>query len=249
MAWLTAKTNGLDDVALEILEAAGLDENDVDDVPSFGMSTLKPPPVVTATTDLNWPLLSTGESFFDRALANGGLDGGDVPYTNGYDTAGTTASAALDSWAREEEAHDELVPEEGGWELDAGVEEAQPEEKEDDFVDAEVELGAGAAPGVSESELWTRNSPFAGDHVAGGSFDSAMQVSGPFECSKYVLLISSSSYSIVNLELSTSPSSSLCSSRITVLHMRTSLLSRLYHHCSFTFGAILKSPPRVACSP
>ena len=35
LAYLTAKSNGLDDVALEILETAGLSEADVDDVPAF----------------------------------------------------------------------------------------------------------------------------------------------------------------------------------------------------------------------
>ena len=99
MAYLTAKTNGLDDVALDILEAAGLTEADVDDVPSFGKSTLAPPPVVSETTSFNWPSLATGESFFDKALANGNLEGGDVPYLNGVD-GGAAASAALDEWAR-----------------------------------------------------------------------------------------------------------------------------------------------------
>jgi coatomer subunit alpha len=37
-------------------------------------------------------------------------------------------------------------------------------------------MGAGATSGVSESDLWIRNSPFAGDHVAAGSSDTAMQV-------------------------------------------------------------------------
>ena len=91
LAYLTAKTNGLDDVALEILEAAGLSEADVDDVPAYGTSTLKPPPVITTTTDLNWPSISTGESFFDRALANGNPGNGDAPYLNGHDTAGAAA--------------------------------------------------------------------------------------------------------------------------------------------------------------
>jgi len=53
LAYLTAKTNGLDELAAEILEAAGLTEADVDDVPTFGVSTLKPPPVVTSTTNIN----------------------------------------------------------------------------------------------------------------------------------------------------------------------------------------------------
>lgn len=185
LAYLTAKTNGLDDVALEILEAAGLTEADVDDIPTFPQSTLKPPPVVTPTTTLNWPSLSTGESFFDRALANGGLENGgaDVPgYVNGYDGTGAGASNALDEWAREEERQEELDVEEDEWGLDGGADEGGEKavDEEDGDVEGEVEpeaeLGAGASPGLSEAEHWARNSPFAGDHVAGGSFDTAMQV-------------------------------------------------------------------------
>ncbi len=175
MAYLTAKTNGLHDVALEILETAGLTEADVDDVPSFGQSTLKPPAVVTPTVNLNWPTLSTGESFFDKALANGNLEGGDdIPHLNGID-GGAAASAALDDWAKDEEAGEDIAAEEGAWDLDA--EEAVEPEQEEEAVEEEVDLGAGATPGVSETELWTRNSPFAADHVAAGSFDTAMQVS------------------------------------------------------------------------
>ena len=175
LAYLTAKTNGLDDVALEILEAAGLTEADVDDVPDFGTSSLKPPPVVTKTTDLNWPSVSTAESFFDRALANGNLEGGaDMPYVNGHDAAGAAASSALDAWAKEEE-EENLEVEEDGWDLDAAAEEAQPEAAEEEFEE-EAELAAGASAGVDETELWSRNSPFAGDHVAAGSLESAMQV-------------------------------------------------------------------------
>ena len=178
LAYLTAKTNGLEDLAAEILEAAGLTEADVDDIPSYGPSTLTPPPVITPTTDLNWPSQSTGESFFDRALANGNLEnGGEAPYVNGFDATGAAASAALDDWARDEEVHEDLEPEEGAWDLDA-EEEAEPDvEKEEELPEAEADLGAGAAPGVSETELWVRNSPFAADHVAAGSFDTAMQVS------------------------------------------------------------------------
>jgi coatomer protein complex subunit alpha (xenin) len=36
LAYLTAKMTGLDELAVEILEAAGLTEADVDDVPTFG---------------------------------------------------------------------------------------------------------------------------------------------------------------------------------------------------------------------
>ncbi|KAI0918559.1 hypothetical protein AcV5_002514 [Taiwanofungus camphoratus] len=178
LAYLTAKTNALDDVASEILEAAGLTEADVDDVPSFGTSTLGPPLAITSLENLNWPSITTGESFFDRALANGNLgDGTDVPYVNGYGTAGAAASSALDDWAKEEETHDEIELEEGGWDLDADGEEVQAQaDKDEELFEEEADVGAGAAPGVNETELWTRNSPFAGDHVAAGSFDTAMQL-------------------------------------------------------------------------
>ncbi|KAF7798456.1 hypothetical protein EIP86_009677 [Pleurotus ostreatoroseus] len=176
LAYLTAKTNGLEDVALEILEAAGLTEADVDDVPVYATSTLKPPPVITDTTNLNWPVVTTNDSFFDRALANGNLEGGaDIPYMNGHDAAAGAASSALDAWAKEEE-DEALEIEEDGWDLDAGGEEAQAETTNEEEIAEEEELGAGASPGVSETELWARNSPFAGDHVAAGSFETAMQL-------------------------------------------------------------------------
>jgi coatomer protein complex subunit alpha (xenin) len=178
LAYLTAKTNGLDDLADEILEANGLTNADIDDVPSFSTSDLKPPPIVTCTANLNWPSVSLGENFFDRALANDNLERRpDIPYANGIEVTGVTASSALDAWAKEEEAHDGIDPEEGGWELDAGEGALPPDISVDEVAAVEDDMGAGATPGVSETDLWIRNSPFAGDHVAAGSFDTAMQVS------------------------------------------------------------------------
>ncbi|KAK0449697.1 coatomer WD associated region-domain-containing protein [Desarmillaria tabescens] len=174
LAYLTAKTNGLEELAEEILEAAGLTTDDVDDVPTFGPSTLKPPPVVTQTTDLVWPVVSAGENFFDRALASGSLEGIESSYTNGDAAAG--GSSALDAWAQEE-ADADLGPEEGGWELDADAEEEEPSADVNGVeVPEDEDLGAGANPGVDETELWVRNSPLAADHVAAGSFETAMQL-------------------------------------------------------------------------
>ena len=173
LAYLTAKTNGFDDLAAEILEAAGLSESDIDDVPTYGTSTLRPPPVITSTADLIWPSLSTGESFFDKALANGVLEGGAEPaYTNG--DASTGAHNALDAWAKEEEEGD-VDAAEAGWDLDVDAGEATAPGVEEPVEDEE-ELGAGANPGVKEVDLWVRNSPLAADHVAAGSFETAMQV-------------------------------------------------------------------------
>jgi coatomer protein complex subunit alpha (xenin) len=171
LAYLTAKTNGLDELVQEILESAGLTEADVDDVPSLGLSTLKPPSVVIATTDLNWPAVSTGQNFFDRALANGSLETSVEPaYVNGDATAG--ASSALDAWAKDEEIHDDLDPD-GGWEPDADGGEYQAAEPVDDVEEAVAEEAdlLGSTPGASEVEHWARNSPLAAD-----SFETAMQV-------------------------------------------------------------------------
>ena len=179
LAYLTAKKNGLEEEAANILEAAGLTEADVDDVLSYGQSTLKPPPIITSTQNMNWPVISGAESFWDRALANGHLDtDSEIPYVNGINGSGTTPSSALDDWAKEEETQDAIDPEEGGWELDADAGETEDQEEEfEDAVDEEDTLGVGATPGVSENEMWVRNSPFAADHVAAGSFETAMQVS------------------------------------------------------------------------
>jgi coatomer subunit alpha len=179
LAYLTAKTNGLEELAAEILESAGLTEEDLEDVPISGPSTLKPPPVVTETTDLIWPSLATDENFFDRALASGQLDPGAEPsYANGDINAG--ASAALDSWAAEEDAED-IAEEEGAWDLDADGGADEEGHEDEGAEEADEDLGAGATPGVDEVEVWVKNSPFAADHVAAGSFETAMQVRGYYD--------------------------------------------------------------------
>ena len=200
LAYLTAKSNGFDGLAAEILESAGLVETDIEDIPKIGTSTLRPPVVVTSTETVTWPTISQGENFFDCALANGALESGvESTYVDG--DANTAASSALEAWARDEEIHEEIPPEEGGWELDVDEEGANVNEAVAEEV-AEEELGAGATPGADETELWIRNSPLAADHVAAGSFESAMQVSG---CSASLSSFDETefSYSIANLGCAT----------------------------------------------
>jgi len=47
-------------------------------------------------------------------------------------------------------------------------------EADSDFVNVESTDAAGA--GSSEADMWARNSPLAADHIAGGSFESAMNL-------------------------------------------------------------------------
>lgn len=178
LAYLTAKTNGLTDLAQEILEEAGLTELDIEDVPTFGPSSLKPPPIVTETPQLVWPSLSSGESFFEKALVNGHVEeSGETPYVNGID-GGPGVSGAEDWMGDDGAAEEEEVEDAAGWDVDTEDIEAHAEIGEEVVEDVDGEAGAGATPGVSETELWVRNSPFAADHVAAGSFETAMQVCG-----------------------------------------------------------------------
>jgi hypothetical protein len=54
--------------------------------------------------------------------------------------------------------------------------ENEGEKSEDVDIEETEELGPGAAPGIDETEVWKRNSPFAGDHFSAGSFETAIQV-------------------------------------------------------------------------
>jgi len=56
-----------------------------------------------------------------------------------------------------------------GWDMGENVD----VEAESDFVNVEA---AGAGAGSSEADSWARNSPIAADHVAAGSFETAMQL-------------------------------------------------------------------------
>ena len=70
---------------------------------------------------------------------------GDVPYMNGI--GGAAASSTLDDWAKDEEVHEDIDPEEGGWDLDPGGTEAQLDAEEfTDAAEANDELGTGANP-------------------------------------------------------------------------------------------------------
>jgi len=165
-------TNGLPDVAQDILDAAGLTADDIQEVPAYPASSLGPPPVIApAASSLVWPVIPAAENFFEKALVNGGLEDVDAgaAYVNG-----DAREAALDEWANEEaEPEDEDIDVDAGWDLDVEGPEATFDEAAELEVDA-GDAGPSAGHGISESELWVRNSPFAADHASAGSFESAM---------------------------------------------------------------------------
>jgi coatomer protein complex subunit alpha (xenin) len=166
LAYATAKAHGLDEQAQSILEAAGVTEDQIK-LPSASAAVAPPKPIVP-TFKSNWPTRAASSTVFEKALL-GEVEGvaADEPAANGYgdedllgepEPSGTTAELGGDD-------EDDV----GGWDMgDDGEIEA-----EDEFVEVEgVEAGAGS----SEADLWARNSPLAADHIAAGSFETAMQL-------------------------------------------------------------------------
>ncbi|KAI1249834.1 hypothetical protein MGN70_009448 [Eutypa lata] len=170
LAYLTAKAHGLEEESQSILEAAGVTEDQLN-MPSFGGSLAPPKPVVP-TYKANWPTKATSQSFFEKALA-GQLEGlsledDSAAAANGFgadDEAGEEVATKRNGALEDDEDEDVA-----GWDMGDDI----VPEADSDFVNVESTDAGGA--GSSEADLWARNSPLAADHIAGGSFESAMNL-------------------------------------------------------------------------
>ncbi|KAK5168891.1 uncharacterized protein LTR77_006200 [Saxophila tyrrhenica] len=163
LAYLTAKANGLDDQCQEILEACGMSEDQVS-LPTAGAPAAPPKPIAP-TFKANWPTRATGASSFEKALLAEG-DEAVAPETNGFAEEDLLAEEPDRNGDFGEAEDDDAA---AGWDMGDDV----VPEADEDFVNVEsAETGAGS----SEADLWTRNSPLAADHAAGGSFDTAMNL-------------------------------------------------------------------------
>ena len=165
LAYATAKANGLDEEVQTILEASGLTDDQIS-LPSIGKPLQSPHPIVP-THKANWPVKAASHSFFEKALLGEVGASDDAPVSNGFDHVDgmpEDETATRDAQLGEEEDEDAA-----GWDMgdDINV------EAESDFVNVDK---ADAGAGSSEAELWARNSPIAADHVAAGSFETAMQL-------------------------------------------------------------------------
>lgn len=159
LAYLMAKTHGLTEEAESILESVGLTEDQIK-LPSVNKPLRTPQPIVP-TYKANWPVKSAGHSMFEKALLGEVGMEDQAEFENEVDGEGAGAAAQEDLAEEEEEAT--------GWDMDEDI----PVEEDADFVNVE---SADAGPVSSEADLWSRNSPLAADHVAAGSFDTAMQL-------------------------------------------------------------------------
>ncbi|KAF2972016.1 hypothetical protein GQX73_g1504 [Xylaria multiplex] len=169
LAYMTAKAHGLEDECQSILEATGVTEDQLT-LPKFGASLPTPKPIVP-TFKANWPTKAASQSFFEKALA-GQLEGmtleEEPATTNGVEDGDLVeGDAANKNSAMEVDDDDDDA---AGWDLGDDI----VPEADGDFVNVESTDTSGA--GSSEADLWARNSPIAADHIAAGSFESAMNL-------------------------------------------------------------------------
>ncbi|KAF2421839.1 Coatomer, alpha subunit [Tothia fuscella] len=166
LAYMTAKSHGLEEEAASILEASGLAKDQLT-LPKLG-DPIAIPQASVMTHSANWPVKSTSSTAFEKVLLGQEGDGDELATANGYDEADLLEpdTTGLNGDGLEETEEDGDAE---GWDMGDDVE----AEAESDFVNVEA---ADAGAGSSEADMWARNSPIAADHVAAGSYETAMQL-------------------------------------------------------------------------
>jgi coatomer protein complex subunit alpha (xenin) len=165
LAYITAKTHGLEKKAAELELLLG--ENVPKDIPD-GATLLLPPTPVYKTSTRGWPLLSKQEEveFDDETTLETPTHEIEMPTENKWGE-----SIVMDETGEEE--HHTVVEEEGQVELGGGWGELL--EVPVDQLGSLKPTGPDVSIGKSITESWT-DSDYAVDHIAGGSFKTAMDI-------------------------------------------------------------------------
>ncbi|KAI8140852.1 coatomer protein alpha subunit [Fennellomyces sp. T-0311] len=194
LAYLTAQSHGLSEKADAILAQAGKEVSDVQLPKSTCELPAIPKPAVQLE-DPSWPLLTVSKSFFEGAFADEtstASAGPSFAYDENLDEAagdwgaddddlgipGLSGKAAAedDLFGTPEPALDGEDEEEGGgWDVDDDIKADLDAEISQAAAQATAEFVAPTA-GTNETAIWSQNSPLAADHIAAGSFESAMQI-------------------------------------------------------------------------
>lgn len=168
LAYTLAASNGMNDRANQILDAAGITAKEVQ-LPDVEAPVQLPKP--SGEIAGNWPLKESTMSYFENALLTGNVENLTIEDdTTGEQELSRNGNAVdFNDVALDDEGEEE----EGGWDmedddLDIMEEFEEVETAEDDFQTPKVE---GAADG--EIAFWLRNNKTAAGYVAAGAFDQA----------------------------------------------------------------------------
>ncbi|KAI8377703.1 coatomer protein alpha subunit [Radiomyces spectabilis] len=200
LAYLTAKTHGLQEQADAILAAVGKTEDEVE-LPSVSERLPSPMTPKVQLEDPNWPLLTVSKSYFEGAFALAEQNPTEAAAAPSflYNDQMDAAEEAGGAWGVDDDDLDipginnkhALQPDADALEAEPGLE-ADEEgagwdvDDDDDIrahIDSEISRAAAQetaefvapTPGTSETAAWIQNSPLAADHIAAGSYDTAMQ--------------------------------------------------------------------------
>jgi coatomer protein complex subunit alpha (xenin) len=180
LAYLTAKTHGLDEEADRLHELLVGMEAPIPDVPETAALLQPPTPILRAE---NWPLLAVGKPTLSELQKEGGVS------ALGAEDDGLNDAMAGDEWG-EEDLFDDDDDEEGVKAKPAAPAEKNAWEDDDlDLSDDEPDAPAAAAsagfasgsfvaprPGMARSVSWCSESAHAADHFAAGSVESALNL-------------------------------------------------------------------------
>merc|ERR1719270_1224361 len=191
LAYLTAKTHGLDEEA-EAVKANMPEEADLPEVLP-GAALLKPPPPIMQT-EANWPLLTVSKGFFEGIKAVRGGTGPGQPVVQAAPSALDIGDEAMGEagagWDDDEDDvglgdDDEFADaakgdgdEDGaGWDVDDDLD-LPPDLEVKSEVKSEGDEAYFVAPtkGHNPTQMWANNSALPMDHIVAGSFESACRL-------------------------------------------------------------------------
>lgn len=202
LAYLTARSHGLDELAQSILARAGKTEADDIELPDRPVESATPHLLQTVAPlqDPNWPLLTLSKSFFEGVFAannnssnnqnqtastpvpvfsyDQGIDdieeaGGDWG-TGDDDLLGATTSKKQDL-LQDHHKENEDEDGEGGWDDDGDIH-AEITAEISNVAAKETAKFVVPVAGFNEAYMWVQTSRLAVDYIAAGSFEVAMQV-------------------------------------------------------------------------
>ncbi|XP_022948234.1 coatomer subunit alpha-1-like [Cucurbita moschata] len=181
LAYITASTHGLHDVAERLAAELG---NDIPSLPEgkTGSLLLPPTPVMCGG---DWPLLRVMKGIFEGGLDNvggGRADDDDnevaegdwgeeldvVDVVDGLQNGDVTAILEDGEGAEENE-------EEGGWDLE-DLELPPEADTPKVSVSSRSSVFVAPTPGLPAYQVWIQRSSLAAEHVAAGNFDTAMRL-------------------------------------------------------------------------
>lgn len=171
MAYLTAKTYGLVDLAQEILDECQVSEDSIV-LPSTPGKLLRPPAPILKHYELNWPVNMTKKKF-DMAQSSQPQA---VPSVAAAEPEPTGWGDDLD--VKIEDSPLQPGDEGAGWDIDAELDIPADADMHHDADHANGDSNGFIVPtkGLDVADVWCRNSSLAVDHIAAGNFESAMQL-------------------------------------------------------------------------